>query len=401
MNEKTVLVIGGGAAGLAAAICAAQKGAKVTLLEKMDRVGKKILATGNGRCNILNRGTFRYHGDKAFAQKVLEKADAKRVTAFFESLGLTLREEEEGRVYPASGLASSVLDVLRLGCARYGVEAICGQAVHRIESGTGGWRAITGNKQYTGDAVIIAGGGKASPKLGSDGSTYALLQSQGHRLLDPKPAITQIKTELEPIRGLSGIRVKAEIALVKGGKTVGQELGELLFTEYGISGVAAMQLSRDATGGILHIRLTPAMNVSEELLPDFFHSRAVLFGDLPLEQFFLGLTHGRLGMALFKRAGIGPLSRSCASLTTKEIAEICRVVCDFSLSITGIQGFDSAQVTAGGIDTLDFDPDTMASRLQKGLYAAGEVLNVDGDCGGYNLLFAWASGMLAGENAAH
>jgi len=297
-------------------------------------------------------------------------------------------------------LASSVLDVLRLGCNRYGVETICGAPVHSIKKAPGGWAAIVGEKRYAGDALIITGGGKASPKLGSDGSAYSLLMSQGHTLIAPKPAITQIKTELEPIRGLSGIRVKAEISLIKGGKTVGQEQGEILFTEYGISGVAAMQLSRDAAGGVLHVNLAPAMNVSEESLPAFFQSRAALFGDAPLEQFFLGLTHSRLGMAIYKLAGIGPLSRPCASLSMKEISALCTVVSDFSLQVTGVQGFDNAQVTAGGIDTRDFDPAIMASRLHKGLFAAGEVLNVDGDCGGYNLLFAWAGGMLAGESAA-
>ena len=399
MKQKSVLVVGGGAAGLMAAICAARKGAKVTLLEKMDRVGKKILATGNGRCNVMNVGSHRFHGDAAFAQKVLAQADAKKVAAFFESLGLSLREEEEGRVYPASGLSSSVLDVLRLGCARYGVETVCGAPVQRVERLVQGWAAYAQNVRYSGDALIITGGGCAAPKLGSDGSAYALLQSQGHTLVAVKPAITQLRTELEPIRGLSGIRVQAEITLSKGDKAVARERGEILFTEYGVSGVAAMQLSRDAEGGVLHINLTPAMNLNADMLPTYFLGRAELLNTAPLEQFFLGLMHSRLGMAVMKRAGVGPLSRPCASLSRAELTALCSTVLDFALAITGVQGFDSAQVTAGGIDTRDFDPKTMASRLHPGLYAAGEVLNVDGDCGGYNLLFAWASGMLAGESA--
>ncbi len=397
---KTLLVVGGGAAGLAAAICAARKGAKVTVLEKMDRVGKKILATGNGRCNVMNAGTPRYHGDTAFAKEVLERTGAKKVAAFFESLGLALREEEEGRVYPASGLSSSVLDVLRLGCARHQVETVCGAPVTRLERLKDGWAAYAQGSRYAADAMIVTGGGKAAPKLGSDGSAYALLQAQGHRLIAPKPAITQLKTELEPIRGLSGIRAKAEIALEKGGRELALEQGEILFTEYGVSGVAAMQLSRDAAGGVLHVSLAPAMNLEKDALPAYFQDRAKLFCDAPLEQFFLGLVHARLGMAVLKRAGIGPLSRPCASLTQAELSALCRAVSDFTLAVTGVQGFDSAQATAGGIDTRDFDPETMASRLHEGLYAAGEVLNVDGDCGGYNLLFAWASGMLAGTSAA-
>ncbi len=400
MKQKTVLVIGGGAAGLTAAICAARQGAKVTVLEKMDRVGKKILATGNGRCNIMNMGPLRYHGGEAFAKEVLAHADLHRVAAFFESLGLTLREEEEGRVYPASGLASSVLDVLRLGCARHQVEIICGAPVAHIEKLHSGWVAFAGDKQYTADAMIVAGGGKAARQLGSDGSTYALLTSYGHRLINPKPAITQLKTETEPIRGLNGIRAQAEVWLTRNNAVLKREKGEILFTEYGVSGVAAMQLARDSAGATLHMNLLPAVNIEETDLFPALLRRVELFFDAPLEQFFSGWLHARLGMALLKRAGIGPLSRPCSSLSSKEISALAALIADFPLAITGVQGFDSAQVTAGGIDTSGFDPNTMASRLAPGLYAAGEVLDVDGDCGGFNLLFAWAGGILAGEHAA-
>lgn len=397
---KRVLVIGGGAAGLTAAICAARQGAGVTLLERLDRVGKKILATGNGRCNVMNTGPLCYPGGAAFAKAVLSRADAACVAAFFESLGLSLREEEEYRVYPASGLASSVLDVLRLGCARHGVETVLGAAVTRLERPSSGWAAITRDGRFEADAAIVAGGGRASPKLGSDGSAYGLLTAQGHRLIPPRPALTQIQTETEPIRGLAGIRASAEVSLSRGGRVLAREQGEILFTEYGISGVAAMQLARDAAKGVLHICLLPAVNIGEAELIGRLQARAALFKGVPLEQFFLGLTHMRLGLALLKRAGIGPMSRACGSLSTQELAALAGLIKDFPLAVTGVNGFESAQVTAGGIDTRDFDPDTMASRLHPGLYAAGEVLDVDGGCGGFNLLFAWAGGILAGNHAA-
>lgn len=397
---RRVLVIGGGAAGLTAAICAARQGARVTLLEKMDRVGKKILATGNGRCNLLNTGPLCYPGGEAFAKAVLSHTDVKRVAAFFGSLGLSLREEEEHRVYPASGLASSVLDVLRLGCDRHGVQTICGAVVTRLEKIQSGFMAYAGETRYEADAVIVAGGGKASPKLGSDGSTYRLLTSLGHGLVTPRPALTQIRTETEPIRGLNGLRAAAEISLVRGGRVLAREHGEILFTEYGISGVAAMQLARDAEKGALHISLLPAVNIGPAELADKLQSRAVLFEKAPLEQFFLGWLHARLGMALFKRAGIGPLSRLCGTLSGAELSVLAGLIADFPLAVTGINGFENAQVTAGGIDTKDFDPATMSSRLVPGLHAAGEILDVDGGCGGFNLLFAWASGILAGTNAA-
>ncbi len=399
-KEGRVLVAGGGAAGLTAAVCAARQGARVTLLEKMDRVGKKILATGNGRCNLWNTGPLCYPGGEAFAKAVLSHADINRVAGFFDSLGLSLREEEEHRVYPASGLASSVLDVLRLGCDRHNVQTVCGAAVTRLEKCSGGWAAFAGDVRYEADAVIVAGGGKASPKLGSDGSTYALLTAQGHRLVKPRPALTQLRTETEPIRGLNGIRAAAEVSLIRDGRMLAKEQGEILFTEYGISGVAAMQLARDAEKSVLHINLLPAIHIGREELADRLQSRAMLFESAPLEQFFLGWLHARLGMALFKRAGIGPLSRLCGSLAGAELSVLAGLIADFPLAVTGINGFENAQVTAGGIDTKEFDPATMASRLAPGLYAAGEVLDVDGGCGGFNLLFAWASGILAGTNAA-
>lgn len=400
MKSTTVIVIGGGAAGLAAAICAARQGAHVTLLEKMDRVGKKILATGNGRCNLLNAGPLRYPGGAAFAQAVLSHADARRVSAFFESLGLSLREEEEGRVYPASGQASSVLDVLRISCLRHGVQTVCGAAVSRIEKRPEGWSAFANGMEYDADALIVTGGGKAAPKLGSDGSAYALLTSQGHRLIPPRPALTQLKTEAGPIRGLAGIRARAGLWLTREGKTLAHEQGEILFTEYGVSGVAAMQLARDAAGAVLHIDLRPAIHIeSSGVLPGLV-LRAELFSGFPLEQYFTGWLPSRLGMALLKKAGIGPLSRPCSTLAKQEISALAALLADFPLAITGVQGFESAQVTAGGVDTADFDPLTLASCLAPGLYAAGEVLDVDGDCGGFNLLFAWSSGMLAGEGAA-
>jgi predicted Rossmann fold flavoprotein len=400
VKSTTVLIIGGGAAGLAAAVCAARQGAHVTILEKMDRVGKKILATGNGRCNLLNAGPLRYHGGEAFARAVLSHADARRVSAFFESLGLSLREEEEGRVYPASGQASSVLDVLRMGCARHGVETVCGAAVSHIEKRPEGWSAFAGGAEYKADALIVTGGGKAAPKLGSDGSAYALLTSQGHRLTTPRPALTQLKTETGPIRGLAGIRAQAELTLTREGKTLAREQGEILFTEYGVSGVAAMQLARDAMGTVLHIDLLPAIHIeASDVLPGLL-ARVELFSGFPLEQYFTGWLPSRLGMALLKQANIGPLSRLCSTLSRQEISALAALLSDFSLAVTGVQGFDSAQVTAGGIDTVGFDPASLASRLAPGLFAAGEVLHVDGDCGGFNLLFAWASGMLAGEAAA-
>ncbi len=400
MKEKTVLVIGGGAAGLAAAISAASQGANVALIEKMDRVGKKILATGNGRCNMYNTQPPGYLGGADFAGRVLSKVGVKEVRSFFEGLGLSIREEEEGRAYPASGQAASVLDVLRLGCARHGVDMVCGAAADRVQKTPGGWKVWAGGREFAGDSLIVTGGGKAYPKLGSDGSTYALLVSQGHHLTALKPALVPLKTELEPIRGLEGIRMKAEVWLTKQENELSRKKGEILFTAYGVSGVAAMQLARESKGAVLHLSFLPAINENSGESYAWLMRRKELLKSEPLEHFFLGALASRLGLTLLKRAGLGPMSRLCETLTDREVVALSALMEDFPLTVTGVQGFDQAQVTAGGIDLKEFDPERMASLLAPKLYAAGEVLDVDGDCGGFNLLFAWASGILAGIHAA-
>ena len=398
----SVMIIGGGAAGMAAAVAAAMCGDRVTVLERMDRVGKKILATGNGRCNLMNTGELRYPGGSTLAENVLNRFGAPEQTRFWEMLGLRIRQEEGGRVYPISGAATTVLDTLRQAMRLLGVETVTGVHVQQLQRSRKGW-VVQADRVYTADRVIVAGGGCAQPKLGSDGSAYGLLTSLGHSLSPLKPALTQIITETAPIRGLSGIRVRCDVSLTAahGGEKVRQR-GELLFADYGVTGVCVMQCARwAAPGDVVHINLARAMGFegAEDLAAELITRRRTWGDDMTQLELLTGLCVPKLAIALMRAAGLDKVSeRSAALLSERRIRQIAALAADFCLQVTGVKGFDSAQVTAGGVSCDEFDPATMESRIARGVHAAGEVLDVDGDCGGYNLMFAFGSGVLAGLN---
>ena len=395
-----VLVIGGGAAGMAAAVAAGLCGDRVTVLERMDRVGKKLLATGNGRCNLMNTGPLRYPGGAGLAQAVLGRCGAEEQAAFWRFLGLSLREEDGGRVYPASGQASTVLDTLRLAMASADVEIVTGTVVTDIRQEGHGFAVSTSERLWRAQRVIAAGGGCAQPKLGSDGSAWGLLTAMGHRLMEPRPCLTQIVTDPAPIRGLSGIRVRCRVSVTDGDRALHEESGELLFADYGVSGVCVMQCARYAAPGtVLSIDLTGGMGLDsgEDAARELARRRA-MYAPLPLDQLLTGLCVPRLASCLCQAAGIRWKDRLIGSLTDREIARLARTMKAFRLSVRGVKGFESAQVTAGGIDVGGVSPETLESLRQPGLHICGEMLDVDGDCGGFNLMFAFGSGLLAGLN---
>lgn len=401
-----VIIIGGGAAGLAAAIAAAEMGDRVLVLEKMDRVGKKIMATGNGRCNILNTGEPTYFSGRDLAEAVLQAVPAKLQWAWWKAHGLSLREEEGGRAYPVSGHASSVVDVLRLWLQKCNVQVETGMTVTKISQKNGDFIVHAVDKTgadhvWAVKRAILTTGGMAQPKLGSDGSGYALAESMGHTIIKPKPALSQIETEKAPIAGLSGVRIKASIEVVRAGKRVFQEAGELLFTEYGVSGVCAMQCAQAASAPntTLEISFTAGLGFSsEQQLQEELFRRRKLFDALPLESLLAGICVPSITLAVFRRIGLKWQGRAAGSLTNQEIRQTAAMLQRFPLAVKGIRGFDTCQVTSGGVRCDEISPDTMASTLVEGLYLAGEVLDVDGDCGGHNLMFAFGSGLLAGYN---
>ena len=396
----SVIIIGGGAAGMAAAIAAAMCGDRVTVLERMDRVGKKLLATGNGRCNLMNAGPLCYPGGSHLAEAVLTTCGAQEQLRFWQHLGLRTRQEDGGRVYPVSGAASTVLDTLRQAMRLNGVKVVTEAPVTALRAAKRGW-AVEAGRTYTADRVIIAGGGCAQPKLGSDGSAYQLLTGLGHRLVPLRPALTQIITDTAPIRGLSGIRVRCDVRITsrKGEKV--RQRGELLFADYGVTGVCVMQCARWAEpGDQVHIDLTRALGFEgeEALLSELLRRRECWHGASQLD-LLTGLCVPKLGMALMRTAGLErPSERAASELTERHLHQLARLTADLTLTVKGVKGFDNAQVTAGGVAVDEFDPATLESRIARGVHAAGEVLDVDGDCGGFNLMFAFGSGILAGLN---
>ncbi len=398
MKNKHVLILGGGASGLAAAVKAGQMGARVTLLERNDRVGKKLLATGNGRCNLANIGAPCYFGDSDFACRVLAHMPVQDLLSYFAALGLPVRADTSGRVYPACNQAAAVLDVFRFHLEHLNVRVITGTQALAILPEKNGYCVRTADKDYRADCVLVCCGGLAAPKLGAS-DAYTLLTSLGCCLVAPAPSLTPIETEKAPLRGLSGLRIAAILTLCDKTTPVARTQGEALFTDYGVSGVCAMQLAREAQSlhqPILYVDFSPALGLGEYRMTRL--EPASPFENLTLMREFLEkrsriLPENELLLGALPRI----LRERMASYHGEELA---RMLCAYPLRILGVRGFDQAQVTQGGIDTADFDPATMACKHHPGLYACGEILNVDGDCGGYNLQFAFATGLLAAADAA-
>lgn len=398
---NTVIVIGGGASGILAALTAAENpNNRVLLLERQQRIGRKLLATGNGRCNLTNTAAApeNYHGeDPDFVRPALSAFGPEDALRYFHRLGLLTAEEYGGRVYPLSNSANSVLDVLRLALDRAGVEQRCAAQVKSLRREKRGFAVEIEGETLQGDAVILACGGAAGAKLGGVMDGYQLAKSLGHKRTGLYPALVQLVTEPEYPRALKGVRAESALTLKRRGFPLAESRGELQFTDNGVSGPAVFDLSRAAaTGGeglTLHIRLLP---LEEAEILSLLRERQAGYPELPASEILTGMLHNRLGRMLVKYAGLSP-NTPLRELTEAELGALARACVDFRLPVKGTEGFDHAQVTAGGLRTADFDPRTLESRLVPGLFACGELLDVDGDCGGYNLQWAWASGRLAGR----
>lgn len=398
---SNILIIGGGASGMAAAIQAAKNpDNQIILFEKQSRVGKKLMATGNGRCNLTNTGACpeNYHAtDPEFVRPVLHQFPPEKVLEFFSELGLMISEEYGGRVYPMSNHAASVLDVLRLGLQKENIRLMTDTSVDYIRRDQDGFQVICGSEKFHGDKVIIACGGCAGSKLGGVMDGYHLLKSLGHSRTALYPALTQIRTQPEYPKAMKGIKVDAGLTISRGKEVLGQTSGDVLFTESGLSGTAVFELSRIAAseGDGLTVTVDLFPGLKENDLYQHLKRRCAALPDKDAAALFTGTVQSRVGQILCKFAKING-SSSCSALRDRDLRNLSKAAKHFSLPITGVSGFESAQVTHGGMKTEEFDPKTLESRLVPGLFACGEVLDVDGDCGGYNLQWAWASGLTAG-----
>lgn len=396
-----ILIIGGGASGMMAALTAAeQPGNAVTLLERQSRVGRKLLATGNGRCNLTNLdlAATHYHGARPdFAVPALSRFGLDDTLRFFRSLGLLTVADDTGRVYPLSDQANSVLDVLRFALETRGVSVVCSCDVIEVKKKARGYEAISATgERYFGDRLIVAAGGCAGKKLGGTKSGYRLLGMLGHSCTPLSPSLTQIKTDQTHVRALKGVRADALVQLRQNGRLIAHEAGEVQFTDFGLSGPVAFSLSREAgllDGAELTLDFLRAYGCAD--VDALLQNKRAAMGALPAAELLSGMLHARLGGVIMRRA-LGSLQRPAGALTDAELTQVRQQLRCFTLPVTGVMGMENAQVTAGGIVTDEFDPQTLESRLAPGVFATGEVLDIDGDCGGYNLQWAWSSGRLAG-----
>lgn len=396
-------VIGAGASGMTAALTAARLGHEVTLYERQARVGRKLMATGNGRCNLTNTGAgpSNYHGEAPdFVRPALEAFPSEAALDFFRGLGLLAREEWGGRVYPLSNSANSVVDVLRQALDAAGVELIAGDRVRELRRAGSGYSVTTesGDKRSF-DAVVVACGGLAGEKLGGGRDGYELLKALGHTRTALRPALVQITTEPMYPRSLKGIKADCALRVLSRGGLLASSCGELLFTETGVSGPAAFDVSRavsEAGDAKMELEIDFLRDYTSEEVLAHLQNRVKTAPELPASELLTGSVHNRLGRMLIKYADVeaaAPLS----ALSERELRTVAGACKRFKLPVRGTEGFANAQVTAGGIRTSEFDPRTLESRLCPRLFACGEVLDIDGDCGGYNLQWAWSSGVLAGH----
>lgn len=403
---KSIAVVGAGAAGMMAAICAARAGAKVTVYERNDRVGKKILATGNGKCNFSNEkmGSEWYFGSgKVMIDEVYRTFGLQETKNFYEELGMRIKDRN-GYLYPASEQASTVLDVLRYEMQRLPIAIHTGQQITDIRTQQNGFRLETKEHQkYCYDAVILSCGGKASPKTGSDGQGMDMARRLGHHIIPTVPALTALRCKEGFYKQIAGVRCDAGLTLWISGHKVCTERGELQLTDYGISGIPVFQISREAAYAVQNQKCTV---VGIDFLPDyndneyayFWNQRWITQADQTMEQFVTGIVNKKIGLLLLKLAGIKETEKAL-NVSESKRSKLGSLFRDFRVEIRETNSYEQAQVSAGGIDCGEVTRQ-MESRLVHGLYFAGEMLDVDGICGGYNLQWAWSSGAVAGMAAA-
>lgn len=399
-----VAVIGGGASGMAAAVSIKMhdRSLSVCVLEQLPRVGKKLITTGNGRCNITNRkiSLDRYHGkDVSFADYALQNYDNFTAEVFFNQLGIVFTYDEQGRAYPYSLQASSVVDALRFSLGDMGVEVLTGCTVTGFKKQNGIFEITAAHTLILSKTLIIATGlYSGGSVLGSTGSIIGLMKSAGYKTVKMTPAIVQLKTVPDVVKSLKGIKVNAAVTLFAEDKLLRRDNGEVLFCDYGLSGPPIMQVSREAerTDAKKRIELDLMPEYSYENVFNMVRYRSAVLRGRKAEEFFTGMLNKRVGQAIVKLCG-HKLNEDSSLFTTDDQMKMAGLIKRLSFEVLGTAGFDNSQVTAGGLDTSQFDCKTMMSRRDKGLFCIGEILDIDGDCGGFNLQWAWSSAMCAAD----
>ncbi len=399
-----IAVVGAGPSGMAAAITAARCGASVVVIEAQSRVGRKLLSTGNGRCNITNSGIspahYRSH-NQDFVANVLDRITPEEIHDFLTSLGLECFEEREGRIYPRSEQAASVLDLLRAEMGRLNVRIITDCRITKINRSKSGFELLHAGGNVKVRRVIIACGSSAAPQLGGCADGLSLLRHTGHKSIDFAPALVGLKVESPHLKALKGVRWRCRLSLLSGGKAVHSEMGEIQFNEDNLSGIVTMQMSSRMA------HLNNRCVLSADLLPEHTREQTVQLiselsqrlGHMPLESFLAGVLNKRISVCILKQAGITGLARPASQLSQKDIGSIASAIKEWHFPVTGSCGWKTAQVASGGLVLECFDRNLQSLTIP-GLYACGEVLDCDGDCGGFNLHWAWCTGIITGRSAA-
>jgi predicted Rossmann fold flavoprotein len=408
-RDKQLIVVGGGAAGMMAAVSAGRLGAAVTILEKNERVGRKILATGNGRCNYSNINTdiTYYHGaNPKFTYSALASFAVDDTIEFFRKLGIEPKVEDFGKVFPMSEQASSILDVFLYELNELGVKIVGDAFVTDIVRKNNRFEVKLKNGEvYLGDSVVITTGGKAMPASGSDGNGYDLAKKLGHTVTDIFPALVQIMLEGAFFKRIEGVKLVGTAEIIHNNKSIAKDRGDILFANYGVSGPPILQISRKVgellpTGEDAYLKISIIDTITTDELSILLKRRFQVNPKRPVDFSLVGLINKRLIPVVLMEAGINDLKRPAVDLLEREQERIVDILTDWRFKIRGTKSWPSAQVTAGGVTTAEIDGRTMESKLVKGVFFAGEVMDIDGQCGGFNLQWAWSSGFIAGRNAA-
>lgn len=399
-----VIIIGGGASGLMAAIVAARGGAKVTVLEHQSQVGKKILVTGNGRCNFTNtdQDLSHYHSENLFNMAVaLKQFTYQDTILFFKDLGI-FSKNRNGYLYPHSDAASAILDVLRMECEHLKVKISCQAEITSVEKCEDIFKVHTPGWTYEAEKLILATGSKAAPATGSDGSGYTLAESFGHTVIEPYPALVQLLSKEKCLNALAGIRTDARVILFADDQPVISNRGEVQLNAKNVSGIPIFQISAEAANAMrqgkkCHLILDFLPDFTEELLEQYLKQRIATGGYKSAVNFLTGLFSKKLSEILCERCGYSK-KLTAEKFTQDDIIKLCKQIKNFKIQIYDTNGFEHAQCCGGGVSLNEIDPLTMESLKVSGLYFCGELLDVHGDCGGYNLQWAWTSGYLAGKS---
>lgn len=404
---KKVAIIGGGASGLMAALQASASGADVTLFEKGEKLGRKIFASGNGRCNISNSkiSSENYHGnDSDFAMKVISSFDRNETLEFFRKIGLPVIEEERGRLYPQSLFAGSVVEMMTYQLDRTKVKRHTHKRIDKIIRTNQGWRLVSpSHEDFVFDAVVLACGGEAHPALGGSDSGYQLAERLEHRIVGTFPAILPLNILEKPVRQLQGLKRDCRLSVMSGKNMVQTAEGELLFTRFGISGPVTLEISRQVNDLVLSGKpVSILLDFFPEYRKEELESLLLSLWEDKNKNIVLslsGIMRERFAVIMLPVVGID-VTKTVGSLTDDDRMKIVELFKEWKLTPENPRGFDEAVVTAGGVDVSEVDPQSLESRIKPGIFFAGEILDVDGDCGGYNLQFAWSSGAVAGRSAS-